>query len=85
MNNFFFETDNAKFITDVENGEIIQLKNFVFKKEYVNIPIITIDNDAVFTPIITWGVNIDNQGILKNTPSHKKEHAPIYVDDSQKP
>lgn len=70
---------------DVENGESIQLKNFDFEEECVNILIITIDNDMVFTPIITQGVNIDNQGILKNTPSHKEEHVLIYVEDSQQP
>ena len=40
-----FETGNAQFFEDVEFAKRDKIRDFVFEKEYVVIPPITIDND----------------------------------------
>ncbi|KAL6319836.1 hypothetical protein AAG906_036904 [Vitis piasezkii] len=42
-----FETGNAKFIEDVEYGESIGLRSFVFEEEYDIIPIVATENDQM--------------------------------------
>ncbi|KAF2289494.1 hypothetical protein GH714_036639 [Hevea brasiliensis] len=45
MTKSIFETGNARFFEDVEFEEGERLKDFVFEEEYVDIPIIAMDND----------------------------------------
>lgn len=60
-------------------------KNFVFEEEYVNIPIVAIDNDEIFTSIIAQGVNVDNYGILEYPFAHEEEHALNHVKKPKQP
>ena len=40
----FFETENAKFLEDIEFGREDKVRNIVFVDEFISLPMVTIDN-----------------------------------------
>ena len=67
-----FETGNARFFEDVEFAGGAKVKDFVFEEEYVNIPIIVIDNDQTLIPDIVQDANPDQNNVEEPTVQNQE-------------
>lgn len=72
--NTIIETDNVKFIEDVESsGSAQQPRNFEFEEEHIEFPMIHVDTDDVVTPVLVQDADANHQTILELSPTNTEE------------
>ena len=81
----FFETDNAKFIEDVEYGGSTRLRRFVFEDECVIIPSVATESDQITMSGIDQDANPKNLDTLELPSTHNEEPYPINEEEQQQP
>ena len=79
------ETENAKFIEDVEYSGSLELRKIVFEEEYVIIPTTATEYDQVITFEIIDDANLENQDTHELPPIHIEEPASTHVEEQQQP
>ena len=83
----FFETDNAKFIEDVELSGRESLRKMVFEEESISIPIITIGHGHIMFDDTIQNVQpiIEIVNTLEIPPTQVMEPVQVHEDVTQQP
>ena len=78
--NTIIETDNAKFIEDVESSGSAQRRNFLFEEEQVEIPMIPIETVEVVTPVLVQDADANHQTNHELPPTNTEEPQQTQVE-----
>ncbi|KAH7834402.1 hypothetical protein Vadar_015602 [Vaccinium darrowii] len=78
--NTIIETDNAKFIEDVESSGSAQTRNFLFEEEQVEIPMIPIETIEVVTPVLVQDADANHHIDHALPPTNTEEPQQTQVE-----